>query len=182
MKKCWFLLVVSSLIGSGCSSVFVQQDYDKDTDFSRLKTYGWKHAEQPKVGHPQVDNDLFDERIRHAVDATLQEKGFQLADQADADCLVAYFIDYKQRIGGSSISLGIGAGRRGYYGGTGYNTHIRDYEEGVLTIDILDATSQKTIWRGIGTRTTYSSSTPSKITRIVNEAVAEILEKFPPES
>lgn len=179
MKYALYLVVAMFTI-TGCSSVSVTHDYDSSTDFTALKTYAWQHETQPKTGNPRIDNDLVDDRVRNAVDSVLAEKGFVRGQEADADFLVAYFVQYKQRIGGSSVSFGIGAGRYDRYGGVGYNTSISDYDEGWLTIDVIDRESEKMIWRGIGIRATYESSNPKKVSKIINNAVARILKDFPP--
>jgi hypothetical protein len=181
MKLAPYLAVALALI-TGCSSVSVTRDFDSDTDFTGLKTFAWQHETQPKTGNPRIDNDLIDERVRKAVDTLLAEKGFAPAPKTEADFLVAYFIQYKQRIGGSSVSFGIGAGSSGRYGGVGYNTAISDYDEGWLTIDMIDPESDKTIWRGVGVRATYESPKPAKATKIINHAVGRILKKFPPKN
>ena len=122
----------------GCSSVRVVRDYEPDYAFSSLETYAWKHAQQPETGNPRLDNDLYDERVRKAVDAELQAKGFRKVDKPEADFWVAYFVDYKQRISGGSFSFGLGTGGSGRYGGVGYNTGVSDYEEAHLTIDLIE--------------------------------------------
>lgn len=179
MKSSVVLLIALAFV-SGCSSVTVTRDYDRNADFSSMKTYAWKHAEQPETGNPRIDNDLLDQRIRDAINADLGGKGFSIGDAADADFLVVYFIDYKQRIGGNSVSFGVGAGRYDRYGGVGYNTTISDYDESRLTIDVIDRATDKMIWRGVGRRSTYEYSKPDKITKVVNDAVPRIMKSFPP--
>jgi hypothetical protein len=178
MKKL-LLLAVSIGLLAGCSSVSVSQDYGTTTDFSKLETFAWQHARQPQVGNPRLDNDLNDERIRSAVNAKLSANGFQPADRSEADFLVAYFVDYKRKLNSSSVSVGVGAGSYGRRGGLGYNTGISEYEEGSLTIDILNPEG-KMIWRGVGTRAVYDGSNPEKATSLINDAVGQILKKFPP--
>lgn len=183
MTRLLFLSLFSAVVFTGCSSVYVNTDYDESVDFSRLKTYAWQHETQPQTGNPRIDNDLIDNRVRAAVDAELRAKGFVPAEnREEADVLVAYFIDFKQRIGGSSISFGIGAGTYNRYGGIGYDTSVSDYEEGHLTIDIINPATDKNIWRGVGRRTSYESSDPKRITRVINDSVSKILKKFPPKS
>ncbi|HSR87414.1 MAG TPA: DUF4136 domain-containing protein [Pontiella sp.] len=174
-------LAVSVLMLAGCSSVSVSRDYDASADFLNLKTFAWRHAVQPETGSPRIDNDLMDERVRRAVNAELAEKGFRLAPREEADFLVAYFVEYKQRIGGSSVSMSASRGSYGRYGGVGYNTTISEYDEGYLTIDIINPASDRNIWRGVGRRTTYEGSSPKKMTKIVNTSVSRILAKFPPQ-
>lgn len=175
-----FPALAAAAVLAGCTSVSVTRDFDDSADFSALHSYAWKYAEQPKAGNSRIDNDLVDQRVREAVDAVLASRGYVKAEGGDADFQVAYFIEYKQRIGGSSVSFGIGTGSMGRYGGVGYNTGISDYDEGYLTIDIIDPAREKTIWRGVGKRATYESSNPSKVTKIINKAVTRILAKFPP--
>ena len=180
MTRLFFIGAAALTLLTGCSSVNVSRDYDVSTDFSKLKTFAWQHEEQPQTGNPRIDNDLIDERVRAAINAELKAKGFRLVDKAGADFHMAYFIDYKQRIGGSSVSFGMGGGSYGRHGGVGYNTGVSDYEEGHLTIDIINPSDEKNIWRGVGRRTAYDGNSPKKITKVVNSAVAGILKKFPP--
>lgn len=179
MKKL-LLLALSAGLLAGCSSVSVNRDYDTSADFSSLKTFAWQHTEQIKTGDPRIDNDLHDERIRKAINQSLAAKGFQQADRAEADFLVAYFIEYKRKLSSSSVSVGMGRGSYGRYGGVGYNTGVSEYDQSSLTIDVIAPADEKMIWRGVGTRSSYEGSSPEKMTKIVNESVAKILKKFPP--
>ncbi len=180
MKKTVLLAVFAGFL-FGCSSVSVNRDYDTTVDFAGLKTFVWQHEGQPQTGDPKIDNDLNDERIRNAVDATLVPKGFQSVARADADFLVAYFVDYKRKLSSGSVSVGMGRGSYGRHGGVGYSTGVSEYDQASLAIDILDPKDGKMIWRGVGFRAAYDGSNPQKSTKIVNESVAKILKKFPPQ-
>ena len=179
MKKVLFLAVSIGFL-AGCSSVSVHRDYDPSVDFSRLKTFSWQHAEQPETGDPRIDNDLNDERIRTAIKATLATKGFQPVEQAEADFLVAYFVEHQRKLSSGSVSMGVGRSSYGRHGGVGYSTGASEYDQAILTLDVINPAGEKMIWRGVGTRATYEGSNPQKSTQIVNEAVAKILKKFPP--
>lgn len=173
-------LAVSAVLLSGCSTVSVKRDYDTGADFSVLKTFAWQHAKQPETGDPRIDNDLHDERIRQAVDENLAAKGFQQVDRAKADFLVVYFIEYNRKLSSGSMSVGMGRGSYGRYGGVGYSTGVSEYDQSNLTIDVISPADEKTIWRGVGSRSSYEGSSPEKITKIVDETVTKILKKFPP--
>lgn len=174
------LLALSTGILSGCSSVSVKRDFDTSTDFTPLKTFAWQHAKQPETGDPQLDNDLNDERIRKAITANLSAKGFQAAERGKADFLVAYFVDHQRKLSSSSMSVGVGRSSYGRHGSVGYNTGVSEYDQSILTIDIIDPADEKTIWRGVGTRAAYSGSNPQKYAKRTNESVEKILKKFPP--
>jgi hypothetical protein len=184
MNRFSFLCLASAVVLAGCTSVSTTHDFNESFNFSTLKTFAWQHDPQPLTGNPKIDNDLNDKRIRDAVENDLLAKGFIKADKADADCWVAYFMNYQQRINGSgsTISFGLGTGSAGRAGGVGWSSGgtISDYEEAQLMIDIINPADNEMIWRGQGERTAYNSSKPEKITSAVNDAVARILKKFPP--
>lgn len=180
MKGNLLLSVLALAAVSGCASLTVRRDYDAEHDFASFKTYTWQHEVQPETGNPRIDNSLLDDRIRRAVNNTLAGKGFRQVDRSDADFLVAYFRDYRSRITGGSWNVGVGRSGYGRYGSVGYGSDISEYDESILTLDILSPEDERTIWRGVGIRTTYEGSSPDKITRIVNKAVSKILKKFPP--
>lgn len=182
MIEKWLFLTVSAGLLAGCSSVSVKRDFDTATDFSPLKTFAWQHEDQPETGNPQIDNDLNDERIRAAAEATLVAKGFRPATRDDADFLAAYFVDHKRTLSSGSASVGVGRSSYGRHGSVGYSTGISEYDQAILTIDILDPTDERMIWRGVGSRATYTGSSPKKSIKIINDSVAKILKKFPPQS
>ena len=76
----------------------------------------------------------------------ISETGFQLADQTEANFLVAYFTEYKRKLNSSSVSVGMGRGSYGRYGGVGYNTGVSEYDQSSLTIDMITPADDKTIW------------------------------------
>ena len=156
------LVAVSVGLLAGCSSVSVNRDYDTSVNFSNLKTFAWQHAEQPETGDPRIDNDLNDERIRAAVGATLAMKGFRSAERENADFLVAYFVEHQRKLSSGSMSVGMGRSSYGRHGGVGYSTGVSEYDQAILTIDMLNPENEKMIWRGVGTRATYEGSNPKK--------------------
>ena len=164
----------------GCSSVTVSQDYEIGADFSRYRTFAWISADQPRTGDIRVDNPLLDARIRNAVEQTLTSKGFEKKADGQPDMLIAYHLTIRSRIEGDSFRTGVGYGRDPYWGATGFETTIRQFDEGMLVIDIGDAAENRLIWRGTGTRRVTEKVSPEKSTRIVNQTVQEILNQFPP--
>jgi hypothetical protein len=63
----------------------VRYNFDKDTDFSKFKTYKWVVL---KNATP-VD-DLTDKQIKDAIDAQLATKGLSKVDSDDANLFVGY--------------------------------------------------------------------------------------------
>ncbi len=176
----WLLLTFLLAILLSCSGVRVSQDYDVSVDFSEYRTFAWVSGKQPKTGDIRVDNQLLDNRIREAVDWTLIAKGFRKTTDGTSNLLVAYTLTIRSRLESDTVSTGFGYGGYPYWGGAGFETRVREYDEGMLVIDIGDAKQNKLLWRGTGTRRVTEHSDPKKTTEVINKTVAEILAQFPP--
>ena len=94
------------------------------------------------------------------------------ASTSTPDLLVAYHLGIKDKIDVSS--WGYGYGRWGGWGGG--NLDVRQYKEGTMIIDLVDASTRELVWRGIGKGVVGSGSPETKI----REAVTEILSNYPP--
>ena len=57
----------------------------------------------------------------------------------------------------------------------GYNTSTFTHEEGALVIDLIDAETQKTVWKGVAVDRIYDD--PS--TEVIQDLVGEIFDEFP---
>jgi hypothetical protein len=80
------------------------------------------------------------------------------------------------------MTVGVGTyGRHSAIGMTyGYPGYVESYERGILTIDMLQGTDKKLVWRGSSGRRLYDGRTPEKSTKEINAVVKEIIDKFPP--
>jgi hypothetical protein len=185
-KKPLIAAVLSGLLAAaGCSTLDVHADKDPAADFSKYKTYEWttksKGAEATDVtGHP---SDLVEDRIHRAVEAQLNAKGLRPVDAAIGEKPDIYVTDHtslKERIEGdwSGVDLGLGYGFGPWYG-MAWNAPYapaRQYTEGTLVIDLIDADTHRLVWRGIATD---EAPAPEKSAEKVDQAVAETFKKFP---
>ena len=115
------LSVVTLLLTAGSS---VAQDvcfnFDKDADFSKLKTYKWV----PIKDAAKV-SDLVDKQIKEAIDAELTTKGLSKVDGDDANLYAGYqpAVGEEKQFNSYSSDWGYGPGYgRGWYGGMGSTT------------------------------------------------------------
>jgi hypothetical protein len=185
MRKIWLAVLAATLVLGGCSGVQVNQDYDPATDFKSMQAYRWESETQAKTGDLRIDNPLRDTRIRAAVARQLSEKGFVQAADGQAAFLVRYQYTLRQKIesDGAGGGIGFGIGSYGRHGGVAIGTGntIREYDEGTLTIDFVDAASQALLWRGTGTQRFREYNDPEKTSRDINTLVETILAQFPPQ-
>lgn len=179
-------LLVFSALALACSGIRVDHDYDPSADFGQLRTWSW-HPHAGKSRDPRLDNALLDSRIRKAVETELAAKGYTLLVAGEPDFQVTYHLSVEGKLQVDTVYRDYprgSYGRVGYRrGGWGYTeTRVREYDEGTLLIDVLQAESGALLWRGSGVATVREQSSPDERTKRINTAVNKILAKFPPGS
>jgi uncharacterized protein DUF4136 len=178
-------VAVAVLVAAGCGRYHVRTDWQPGTDFTRLGTYAWRSRDDAMPRDPRVDNDLFETRVRDAVDDELRAKGYRLVD-GPADFEVAWDAWIQPRSDVTAFpSWGFGFG--GFHGGPGFwglgvgsDIYVDQYDEGTLILDVLDPATGRLLWRGSAESRLRENGTPEERTRRVRDAVHAILERFPP--
>jgi hypothetical protein len=167
---------------AACSGMTVRSDFNPGADFSKYTTYAWLPA--PQTGNPRTDNALVEGRIKSGVDAALAAKGYKKGTEAEANFWVGYHLTIEGQMDVTTVNSYYGYGwGRGYYGmgGAGYSdTQVRYYDQGTLLIDVVDAQAKELVWRGTGEAEVRPEMKPEDRERRLNEAIAKILERFPP--
>ncbi|MGD8547774.1 MAG: DUF4136 domain-containing protein [Thiohalophilus sp.] len=176
------LLIVSLLLVSCASTVNV--DYDQAYNFAAVKTFALQSKPVKISDDPRLTSPMMQQRVVSAIQAGLSAKGLRSDDKAP-DVRITYRIDVKQEIESdrSGVSVGIGTYSRHVGVGVGYGfpaSDVESYDTMVLTIDMVVPQSGKLIWRGSDSRRLYAGSTPESNTKLVNDLVKNILEKYPP--
>src|SRR5262245_16005684 len=180
MRRITWLAFASIAVFLACSGIHVTTDYDPNADFSNLRSYAWFDESSGVQGDRPDVTSLLDRRVRSAVDAELQRKGFSLVDKRAASVFVNYRLGVETKLDVNTINTGHGCGRYGRYGGLGTTTTVSEYQEGTLLIDLIDPASKQLVWRGTGQARIRQSSSPEERENRINEAVKEILADFPP--
>jgi len=178
MKISWKLYVLFLVVLTvGCSPIYsVSYDYNENANFARMKTYDWL-AINVNEKKETIDSISL-RRIRNAVHRQLESKGMEVSSESP-DFLIAVYLRSKERL--TVVNYG-GPQVYPYYGYGPYwgTPTIRQYEEGTLLLDFVDAKSNQLIWRGSAKADLDAATTPEKREKIINEAVEKILENFPP--
>lgn len=127
---------------AGCAAITVSADFDPEVDFQTYRTYAWGPADALPTGDPRLDNNpFFDDRMRGAVDGELAERGLTVAPATEADLVVHYHISIRERIDVVTVD-------REYGYEPGYDTAVREWQEGTLMVDLVDTRTNRVIWRG----------------------------------
>ena len=172
------------LVASVAAAQDVRYNFDKETDFSKFKTYKWvpiKDAAKP--------NDLVDKQIIDTIDAELAKKGLTKTDADSANL----YIGYQAAIGtekqftsyNTDWGYGPGWGRGGWYGGgmgssmtTGQTSTIY---VGQLALDMYDPANKDLVWRGTASKTIDPKAKPEKQQKNLTKAIAKLLKNYPPQ-
>src|SRR5579863_4589626 len=151
----------------------VKTDYDRSANFSQYKTYSWEKV--------QTQDPLWVDRIKAAVNATLQEKGLTPVDSGGDIAIVAMEMSRNQQTLNTFYD-GFGGGwgwRR--FGGGGFGdatTTTENYKVGTLVVDLFDANSKNLIWRGSASDTLSNKS--EKNIKNLDKGVQKMFDHFPP--
>ena len=182
MKIRLLLFLCTTICLTSCATVQVSQDFENTYDFNKVHTYNWdKEAQEATTGILQED-ELLANRFFTSIDTNLTGQGFTLSDKPDFLVSCNYTITSRLQADSVQPTVGFGYGRYGRFGGVGIQsgTSVRQYDRGLLTINIHDTKDGKLIWKGNGTREVFTHNNPEKLTKSVNEMVQSTLIQFPP--
>jgi Domain of unknown function (DUF4136) len=192
--KAFAFVFVAALFAACASPPKVRVDKDSTVNFANYKTFTWfapqmepaketkpiagqgtKHAATPEV------NSLVENRVRAAVVAALQSKGFSQTD-VNPDFRVSYRLSVYERPKDSSMRIGLGAGggSGNVSGGVGVSIPIGKHTDvvGAMTIDMIDTVRNSQVWTG-----SYEDKVEAAGLSDANaqKLVTTILARFPPD-
>lgn len=175
-------LCITALCLSSCATVQVSQDFDNTYNFTNAQTYNWDNDLQETTTGLLQEDELLANRFFTAIDASLMAQGFTASDKPDFLVSCNYTITSRIQADSVQPTIGFGYGRYGRAGGVGIQsgTSVRQYDRGMLTINIHNTKDGKLIWKGNGTREVFTHNSPEKLTKSVNEMVQSTLAQFPP--
>jgi hypothetical protein len=166
-----WLLAATLLLVSGCTSMMVKTDYDRQANFSQYRSFGWLNQSQEPNWPDKVQQSLMEARVKRAVERELKAKGFFLIEKGRPDLCVAYHVGVKDKI--DIQHYGYGHWRRPAVG-----TKVYHYKEGALVLDFIDPVKKQLIWRGWAVA---QVDDPEQIEEHVNQAVGRIIAHYPPQ-
>jgi len=175
-----FLAMAILLSACAAPQPQIRSNFDRSTDFSRYRTYNiMATAGRSADGYETIVG----QSIRAAVEQEMESRGY--VKDADPDLLVNYSVTVQKVQKVSTIPA---AGppppyyyRGGIYGtwpSYSYDTWVREYDEGTLLIDVVDAKRQQLVWEAAGTGRLKKAITEDTEARARN-AVALLFARYP---
>jgi hypothetical protein len=163
-------------------------DIDRSVNFSELRKFDWGKSEI-SVSHPLYKSDLIEKKIRNVVTAEFGKKGIA-QDTKDPDFLVSYRTHTeKKKEQRPAYPAFFPYSFRGFYpypfygyfgyrfpAAYGFPGKVREYTEGTLILDILDADTGELVWRG---SVSGNVDNAKNIQKQIEKGVRAILKKYP---
>jgi hypothetical protein len=162
----WLGVVLGMFIFAACgSSAHIQKD---DTyNFSGIRSYAWVNGTQQTKSTAETrknTNDLLDKKVHEQVDKSLQANGWR-ENNRNPDVLLVYDVDVQRENRNVSNPVYSQPMTRYFYNPyarrfvpvfypsqfLGYDNTTETVREGTLTLSMIDADSDKTIWQGWAT-------------------------------
>jgi hypothetical protein len=178
------------LLGGCATKTSYNVDYDEYRDFSTYKSFRWYDDVHPSKEADYRQYNSSDGRVRDHVDTYLLQRGFKLLESGAGDFWVNYHISKQNHMKidnfGRYPSAGAhGAVSAGTYGSAvavGYSSgpSVKEYKEGTVVIDIIDAKSSEIVWRGIAEDRLPKNMGRAERDKMAAVVTRELLEDFPP--
>jgi hypothetical protein len=174
-----FSLLTFALALAACSTMKVQTEYDRAANFKGYKTYAWLPREPGPEQAQAARDPRIRERVLKGVEEGLGSKGLtRVSPDQNPELFVAVHGWAVNRIDVHTYGYSYGPSPYGYYPTLATPTvDVRQYRDGTLIIDLVDAATKQMVWRGTATDTFNPGAEPEKVT----EAVRKTLKEYPPE-
>jgi len=174
MKAPIIFCSIALLSFSGCSTMKVYSDFDRDVSVKNYSTFAWstENKQLEIKNNPLYYNELNDKRIKNEVGLQLKNNGYQF-DLASPQLKIHYHIVLEDR-------TAINPEPFGAYGQDwlNRNTNVREFREGTLIIDLMDAKTNNLVWRGWAVNF-LDEDRPDQLEDQFKIAIKKIFEKFP---
>ncbi len=174
------LLMLGLALGLGCQSMQVTTDFDRFFRFGSIRTYAWLPDPLGHAGDPLLHNDLIDRRVRAAVNRELVVHGYTRVPVDEADVHVTYYLGLETVVSWRMVSQSYHYSSAGFAERHRTETYLRQFEQGTLLIDVLDPSRRRLVWRGTAQARVRRNTDPQQREERIAEAVAKILDRFPP--
>lgn len=172
-RLCVLSCIALVVMGCGGPMLEVSQNFERTTDFGKLKTYAWMPGASGSDIQPGANRDIdVDGTIRKAVEKYMATKGFVQAT-VTPDVLVKYHVGLRTTAYVTNF-------------GTNYNEKVgwsetETVQDGQMTVDLVDANSQQVVWRGTAWGALNVDPNQTIVNKNVDRAVKKIFDQYPPD-
>jgi hypothetical protein len=167
------VLISSTTSVVACApTLHVKTDFDHATDFSSFHTFRLESG-RFVIDEMNVDGSLAKDRIDKALRKQMAVEGLApAANPGDADLVVKYVAGVRSVEVQQTYGYPIGV----YAVPTPLDTWVQEFPQGVLVIDLVEAQTNKLVWRAYCRADGDNFSNQA----FIDKSIAKAFEKFPP--
>jgi len=183
--KATVVLIIVSLLTACAAKTTIKSDYDHSVDFSKFKTYGYFSP----MGIENANySSLLGGMFRDAIDRQMRQRGYTLSDNPDLLLNVSATLEDKTKVSTYQDPMMYGGGYYGYrggmydpWGGYGYGTttHVSQYTEGTVNVDMVDIAQKRMVWEGIAIGRVDEKKKNENLRQDIMDGVAEMFANYP---
>lgn len=176
MRKALITVCVLLIAGTvGAAKMKAQVGFDKDVDFSTIKTFAYLDTLDTSVidSAPPVH-----EMMKLMIIKQLQDGGLKRVDE-DPDVLVTYHTDESQ-----SMKINVTLYNYSYSTGWwwsplwGSGMDVSSFSQGTLVVDIWDPRTENLVWRGVVVGVVADDPSPQKAQKTIQKALDLLGKEF----
>lgn len=172
------------LIASCASKPTIETDYDHTVDFSQFKTYAF--FDPMGIENPNYSS-IYGSIFRDAISKEMESRGYTKSDNPDLLINVSGRLQEKTKVTTTSdpyMAGGYYGYRRGYYGawggyGYGTQTHVSNYTEGTVNVDMVDRAQKRMVWEGVAVGRINEKTTNDERRANIYAGIQEMFAAYP---
>ena len=175
---------IAMLLASCASKPTIESDYDHTIDFSKYKTYAFYTP--LGIENPNYSS-IYGSIFRDAIGKEMNNRGYRQSDNPDLLINVSGRMQDKTKVtttadpymGGGYY--GYRGGRYGAWGGYGYgtSTHVSNYTEGTINVDMVDRELKRMVWEGVAVGRVNEKNTSDETRANIYAGLQEMFSGYP---
>ena len=184
MSRFVLLTSIAVLLASCASKPTIETDYDHTIDFSKYTTYGFFNP--LGIENPNYSS-IYGSIFRVAISKEMESRGYKMSDNPDLMINVSGRLQDKTKVTTTSDPY-MGGGyygyRRGAYGawggyGYGTQTHVSNYTEGTVNVDMVDRAMKRMVWEGVAVGRVNEKKTNEETRTNIYAGIQEMFAGYP---
>jgi len=179
-----FLAGAAMLLASCASKPTIESDYDHTIDFSQFSTYSFFNP--MGIENPNYSS-IYGSIFRDAISKEMESRGYRQSDNPDLMINVSGRLQDKTKVTTTSdpyMAGGYYGYRRGHYGawggyGYGTQTHVSNYTEGTINVDMVDRVQKRMVWEGVAVGRVNEKKTSDETRASIYAGIQEMFAGYP---
>lgn len=175
---------IAVLLSACASGPKFYTDYDQAVDFNRYKTFGFF---DPMSIEGENYSSLFGQTFRTAIRREMTARGYVEAANPELGINVSARLQEKTSVTTTNDPFMYGGYyhyRRGFYDpwmayGYGTETHVSQYTEGTVNVDIVDMAEKRMVWEGVAIGRIKEGRSNAEIRQAIDSGVTTVFADFP---